>query len=99
MISSSYSASRTRRRLARLVAPMYSGAAFGRAPACTPYVNWAFVLTAGTVSAAGDVAGDVARERDRAEHRGDHGRRDLVLLLRDEQAGQRRPLTGADGIR
>ena len=88
LISSSYSASRVRRRLARLVAPMYSGAAFGRAPACTPYVNWAFVLTAGTAQVAG-VAGDVARERDRAEHRGDRGRRDVVLLFGDEEAGQR----------
>ena len=36
-----------------------------------------------------DVAGDVASERDRAQHRGDHGRRDVVLLLGDQEAGER----------
>ena len=34
-------------------------------------------------------AGDVVGERDRAKHRGDHGRRNAVLLLWDEDVGQR----------
>ena len=34
-------------------------------------------------------AGDVVGERDRAQHRGDHGRRNAVLLLGDEDAGER----------
>ena len=65
---------------------MYSGAAFGRAPACTPYVNWAFVLTAGTSKSAVPTMSSVsATEPSTAV---DHGRRNAVLLLWDEDGGE-----------
>ena len=98
LISSSYSASRARRRLARLVAPMYSGAALGRAPTCTPYVNWAFVLTAGTPRSPMSPLMSLVSATERSTAVTTAGATWSCSSGTSRPASVR-PLTGADGIR